>query len=190
MNATSESEPWKGRYGPVFRFLAKALAVYGVWYVVYELWLLPDGRLDTWVSMAAAQISGLTLTGLGVDVAVEGRAVQVARTAGVRIIDGCNGLSNIGVFVGFVVAYPGKTTRRLWFIPLGILIIFLTNVVRVSVLAGSQAYWPEAFSWLHGMPTGAPFHLTVFGLWVIWAHYGGSAQSLRSRTSNVEVQSA
>ncbi|MCS3937056.1 hypothetical protein GGP80_003064 [Salinibacter ruber] len=28
------------------RFLAKVLAVYVVWYVVYDLWLLPDGRLD------------------------------------------------------------------------------------------------------------------------------------------------
>ena len=34
------------RYEPVLRFLAKAVAIYGVWYVLYDLWLLPDGRLD------------------------------------------------------------------------------------------------------------------------------------------------
>jgi exosortase/archaeosortase family protein len=175
MTANSNSEFQWSRYEPVLRFLAKAVAVYGAWYVLYDLWLLPDGRLDAWVSQAAASVTGTTLSGFGLDVAVEGRTVRLAQTSGVHIMKGCNGLATIGAFIGFIVAYPGKSKRRLWFIPVGIAIIFLANVVRVSVLAGSQAYWPAAFSWLHGMPTGAPFHLTVFGLWVLWARYGGSS---------------
>ncbi|MCS4039951.1 exosortase/archaeosortase family protein [Salinibacter ruber] len=175
MTADQKSKSKWSRYGPVLRFLAKAVAVYGVWYMLYDLWLVPDGRLDAWVSQAAASVTGTTLSGLGLDVAVEGRTVQLAQTSGVRIVNGCNGLATIGAFIGFIVAYPGKTKRRLWFIPLGIAIIFLANVARVSVLAGAQAYWSSAFSWLHGMPTGAPFHLTVFGLWVLWARYGGSS---------------
>jgi exosortase/archaeosortase family protein len=163
------------RYGPVLRFLTKAVAIYGAWYVLYDLWLLPDGRLDAWVSQTAAYVTGVALSGVGLDVAVDGRTVQIAHTSGVRIVNGCNGLATIGAFIGFIVAYPGKTKRRLWFIPLGIAVIFLANVARVFVLAGSQAYWPAAFSWLHGAPTGAPFQVTVFGLWVLWARYGGSS---------------
>ncbi|MCS4198135.1 exosortase/archaeosortase family protein [Salinibacter ruber] len=139
MTADSNSQSHWARYGPVLRFLAKAVAVYGVWYVLYDLWLLPDGRLDAWVSQAAASVTGTTLSGLGLDVAVEGRTVQLAQTSGVRIVNGCNGLATIGAFIGFIVAYPGKTKRRLWFIPLGIAVIFLANVVRVSVLAGVLA---------------------------------------------------
>ncbi|PSQ83439.1 MAG: exosortase/archaeosortase family protein [Bacteroidetes bacterium QH_2_63_10] len=174
MTADSDHTSRWARYGPVVRFLAKAVAIYGAWYVLYDLWLLPDGRLDAWVSQTAAHVTGVVLSGVGLDAAVDGRTVQIAQTSGVRIVNGCNGLATIGAFIGFIVAYPGKTKRRLWFIPLGIAVIFLANVVRVSILAGSQAYWPAAFSWLHGMPTGAPFHLTVFGLWVLWAQYGGS----------------
>lgn len=176
MTADSDSSASWSRYRPVLQFLAKAAAIYGLWYVLYDLWLLPDGRLDAWVSQTAAYVTGVVLSGVGLEAAVDGRTVRIAHTSGVRIINGCNGLATIGAFIGFIGAYPGKTKRRLWFIPLGIAIIFLANVARVSVLAGSQAYWPAAFSWLHGMPTGAPFHLTVFGLWVLWARYGGSSQ--------------
>ncbi|MCS3857812.1 exosortase/archaeosortase family protein [Salinibacter ruber] len=182
MTAEQKVKSKWSRYRPVLRFLAKAVAVYGAWYVLYDLWLLPDGRLDAWMSQAAASVTGTTLSGLGLDVAVEGRTVQVARAAGVRIIDACNGLTTIGAFIGFIVAYPGETKRRFWFIPLGIAAIFLANVGRVSVLASSQAYWPAAFSSLHGMPTRAPFHLTVFGLWVLWAQYGGSSSDTDART--------
>ncbi len=175
MTADQKSNSKLSRYGPVLQFLAKAVAIYGAWYVLYDLWLLPDGRLDAWVSQAAASVTGAVLSGVGLDVVVDARTVQIDGTSGVRIVNGCNGLATIGAFVGFIVAYPGKTRRRLWFIPLGIAAIFLANVGRVSVLASSQAYWPAAFSSLHGLPTRAPFQLTVFGLWVLWAWYGGSS---------------
>ncbi|MCS4055892.1 archaeosortase/exosortase family protein [Salinibacter ruber] len=115
MTADPKSNSQWSRYGPFLRFLAKAVAVYGMWYVLYDLWLLPDGWLDAWVSQSAASVTGTTLSGLGLDVAVEGRTVQLAQTSGVRIVNGCNGLATIGAFIGFIVANPGKTKRRLWF---------------------------------------------------------------------------
>lgn len=36
---------------PVIKFIAKALLVIILWFMVYELWLLPDGRLDEWLSL-------------------------------------------------------------------------------------------------------------------------------------------
>jgi len=178
------------RYRPVLQFLAKAVAIYGAWYVLYDLWLLPDGRLDAWVSRTAAQIGELVLNLLRIDAASNGRIISVAGASGVKIINGCNGLTTIGTFAGFVLAYPGSAFRRFLFIPSGIIMIYGVNVIRVSILAASQVYSPDVFSWLHGMPTGVPFHLAVFGLWVLWAHYGGSVQSLDTQATNLEMQSA
>lgn len=154
----------------------KAVAVYGAWYVLYDLWLLPDGRLDAWVSRTAAQIGESILNALGISAAADGRVISVAGAGGVEIIDGCNGLTTIGTFAGFILAYPGSVYRRSLFIPFGIAVIYGVNVIRITTLAASQVYMPEVFSTLHGMPTGVPFHVTVFGLWVLWAHYGGSVQ--------------
>ena len=38
----------------LIRFLGIMVAAYLVWYVIYDLWLLPDGRLDAWLSINVA----------------------------------------------------------------------------------------------------------------------------------------
>jgi exosortase/archaeosortase family protein len=93
---------------------------------------------------------------------------------GVHVADGCNGLTTIGLFIGFVVAYPGKMIRRLLFIPLGILAIYATNVLRVIAMVLAQKYWPAAFDPLHGFGLTAIFYVVVFALWVLWANVGGA----------------
>lgn len=190
MTADSKSNIDWSRYGPVLQFLAKAVAIYGAWYVLYDLWLLPDGRLDAWVSHTAARIGAFLLNLLGVNADAAGRVISVAGASGVKIINGCNGLTTIGTFAAFVLAYPGSAYRRAAFIPFGVAIIYGVNIIRVTILAASQVYSPEVFSWLHGMPTSVPFHLTVFGLWVLWAHYGESGQSVGAKTLSLETQSA
>lgn len=158
----------------VLTFLAKGLAVYGLWYVVYDLWLLPDGRFDAWLSKNVASVSGALLSGLGFEATADGRSIFLPGVAGVRIVNGCNGLSTIGLFIGFVVAYPGRMWRRLWFIPLGIFVIYATNVLRVGTMLLVQKYWPVAFDPLHGFGLTTIFYVVVFGLWVAWTHYGGA----------------
>jgi exosortase family protein XrtF len=162
------------------RFLAKVLAVYVAWYVVYDLWLLPDGRLDAWLSQHVAGVSGTLLTGLDHDASALGRSVTMPGISGVRIADGCNGLATIGLFVGFVVAYPGRFWRRLAFLPLGILVIYATNVGRVVAMVLTQKYWPAAFDPLHGFGLTTIFYVVVFGLWVVWANYGGTPSASSS----------
>jgi exosortase family protein XrtF len=157
----------------LIRFAAKALAIYALWYVAYDLWLLPDGRLDAWLSHNVAAVSGDIMSLLGYEAAVSGRSVRFPGVDGVYIANGCNGLTTVGLFIGFVVAYPGKTVRRLLFIPAGIFAIYLVNVLRIVVMLLAQAHWPAAFDPLHGFGLTTIFYVLVFGLWVLWANYGG-----------------
>ena len=157
----------------VLLFLGKMLAAYAVWYALYDLWLLPDGRLDAWVSRSVADVSGTLLSLLGFAPVVADRTVALSDTVGVRIVNGCNGLSTIGLFIGFVLAFPGRWRRRAWFLPLGGLVIYAANVGRITLLAGLQRYAPGAFNWIHSLGAPTFFYLIVFGLWVFWVHYGG-----------------
>jgi exosortase family protein XrtF len=161
----------------ILRFLGKTTAIYGLWYVLYDLWLLPDGRLDRWVSVSVTQAGGAFLSTLGYDAVVECRLLQLSGASGIRVVNGCNGLSTIGLFAGFVLAFPGTLRRRLFFLPLGMAIIYAANVARISMLASLQVYWPNAFNWIHTLGAQAFFHLIVFGLWVLWTHYGGASLS-------------
>ena len=173
----SFSSFWSGSNRRIATFVGKVLAFYGVWYVLYDLWLLPDGTVDRWLSLNVAQVSGALLGGLGLDGFVNGRVLALPGVAGVRIANGCNGLSTLGLFVGFVLAYPGTARRRAWFIPLGVGAVYLTNVIRVVLMALSQKYWPAAFEPLHGFGLTTIFYVVVFGLWVLWANYGGDPSS-------------
>ncbi len=180
---------WSG-YGPVAQFLVKAVAIYGVWYVLYDLWLLPDGRVDAWVSQTVVHAGQMVLSGIGIEAVANGRSIELARASGIRIVDGCNGLATIGLFAGFVLAFPGSTRRRLLFLLLGIGVIYLANVARVSLLAGLQVHWPPAFEFVHNLGAPAFFHLIVFGLWVLWANYGGASHGSASDSgSNVATES-
>jgi len=167
----------------VLLFLSKMLAAYLAWYALYDLWLLPDGRLDAWVSHSVADLSGGLLALLGIDPMVQARTVALPGVPGVRIADGCNGLSTIGLFVGFVLAYPGRWRRRLVFLPLGMAAIYATNVGRIAVMAVVQKHWPAAFGPLHGFGLTTIFYVVIFGLWVLWANYGGTPRSDEGPTS-------
>ena len=153
-------------------FLAKMVAVYAVWFVLYDLWLLPDGRFDEWLSVNVASWTA-GLMGLFSDAALANGRYVYFHDAGVVIEDGCNGLSALSLFIGFVLAYPGTWGRRALFIPAGLLVILITNVLRCASLLFISYQWPEMFASVHGFHALFVFYVVIFALWVVWTHVGG-----------------
>lgn len=153
-------------------FLAKMVAAYAVWFVIYDLWLLPDGRLDAWLSTSVASATGAVLAPFYDTVVVDGRTVWATREAGVIIENGCNGLSALSLFVGFVLAYPGTWGRRALFIPAGLVLIVLTNIARCASLLVVSDQWPQYFGSVHGLHAIAIFYVVIFALWMLWVNVG------------------
>lgn len=176
MSTSATSMPTDSRRH-VAVFLGKVLAFYVLWYVLYDLWLLPNGTVDQWLSLNVAAVSNTLLELIGFQVLVDGRTLMLPGVAGIYIANGCNGLSTLGLFVGFILAYPGSAWRRAWFIPFGIFVIYGTNVIRVMTMLLAQKYWPAAFGPLHGFGLTTIFYVVVFCLWVLWVNYGGSPSS-------------
>lgn len=186
MSVDETSGSWWTRHAPLLRFLAVVTVVYGAWYVLYDLWLLPDGRLDRWVSLSVVQVGEALLSAVGFEATGQARHLALAGASGIRVVDGCNGLASMGLFVGFVLAYPGRAWRRAVFLPLGLLAVYLSNTGRVIGLLLLQKYWSGGFDVAHGI--GAPlfFYTVIFGLWVLWVNYGGADTS---STSDPDEQS-
>ncbi len=166
------------------------LAAYAVWFAVYDLLLLPDGRLDEALSLHAASASRTVLTWLGYEARVFGRVVWMDGTAGIEVVNGCNGLAVIGLFLGFVLAFPGSARRRLAFIPFGILALYLVNVGRLAFLVLVQHYRPEWFDLVHQFAATGIYYVVVFGLWVAWAHFGAEKAAVRPETARMAAVSA
>lgn len=165
-------------------FLFKVAGIYLLWYFLYELWLLPDGRLDQWLTTNIVSVSAGILDMFGYDVYATGRLIGIEESAGIYLVDGCSGISAIGLFIGFVVAYPGMWVPRIAFIFIGIGVIYLVNIARIIVLTITQVQAPEMFTITHDYSTTAIFYLVIFALWMIWANFGDDTHTTISESGS------
>jgi exosortase family protein XrtF len=154
------------------KFLLKVAGIYFCWYVIYELWLLPEGSLDQWLTTNIVSVSAGILKSAGYEIYVIERLIGIGESPGIYLADGCNGIAAIGLFIGFVVAYPGEWIPRLAFIAIGIGGIYLVNVLRIVILAVIQVQWPSVFDITHDYSATAIFYLFIFVLWMVWVNLG------------------
>jgi exosortase family protein XrtF len=85
-----------------------------------------------------------------------------------RIIEGCNAISVIILFVSFVVAFSGKLKPTVLYILGGSLVIYVLNVVRIALLAVALFHFPDLENILHGVIFPLFIYGAVFILWIIW----------------------
>ncbi len=161
----------------LIRFAAKALGIFVAWYLVYDLWILPDGRVDHALSLHIISVAGGIMEAFGFEPWYAGRVMGLPGANGIEMVDGCNGLEALGLFVGFVLAYPGPAKARLWFIPLGLFLIYAVNILRLIVLAWTQLSAPGLFDFTHDYSTTAIFYIVIFAMWVWWANLGDSPRA-------------
>lgn len=66
--------------------------------------------------------------------------------------------------------FPGPWKHKLWFIPLGLIIIHLVNVFRISGLAYYLKYTPpqEYWEFSHDYIYRPFFYVVMFALWIWW----------------------
>ena len=86
----------------------------------------------------------------------------------VRIVEGCNAVSVIILFISFVIAFSGKFKTTLFFILFGVLLIYILNVGRIALLAVLLYHFPQNEHILHGVLFPLIIYGFVFILWVIW----------------------
>lgn len=86
----------------------------------------------------------------------------------IYVNSGCSGLKQILQFSLLIFLFPGPRMKKLWFIPLGVIIVHLTNVIRVVGLAMVMNYWPQHWDFSHDYVFRPLFYVVIFVLWVIW----------------------
>ncbi|MEQ8524787.1 archaeosortase/exosortase family protein [Gracilimonas sp.] len=166
---------------PIFKFIAKALFIFVIWYMLYELWLLPDGSLDYWLSLNIIGVSAGIIDFFGYDVFTVNRIIGIGEYPGIEIVDGCNGIAAMGLFLGFILAYPGDWKNKASFCFVGIGIIYIVNILRVITLTITQANWPEFFDFTHDYSTTAIFYIVIFILWMVWVNFADSFDSQKQK---------
>ena len=158
----------KSRFSPLTLFLLKAGGVYAAWQLVYDLVVLPDGRVDTWLSITGVTLAAAGLSFVGWEIETAGRFIACAGNRGVEIQNGCNGLDLLGLYSGFIIAYPGVLKKRMAFIVGGIGLLFIANVFRIAFFVLSNLYYPNYWDSVHYWSSFVFFYPIVLTLWYLW----------------------
>ena len=80
----------------------------------------------------------------------------------------CSGLKPILQYIILMLIFPGPWKHKAWFIPMGVVIVHLTNLFRISGLAVVTITIPEYWDFAHDNIFRPFFYVVIFSLWVWW----------------------
>lgn len=161
-------------FKPALLFLGKFLALYFIGNIVYGLYIESFGdRPDGITRMVTNQCSSiLHLIGYNTTVQDHGTEAKIAlRMAGTTVLyvfEGCNGVNVMIVFVAFLVAFGGPGKSFAFFLPAGIIIIHVFNLLRIQLLFHLAKNNERHFYYYHKYLFTATLYLVVFALWAFW----------------------
>lgn len=166
-------------YKPFLLFLGKFLLSYLLLTFVYENYLglfdITKFETDGFTQLVARQTKDF-LFFFDCNVRIEPNTTESAvnliynEKHIARIIEGCNGLSVIILFISFIIAFSGKIKTTILFILGGSLLIHFLNVTRIALLTIFMYYFPKQKHILHGVIFPLFIYGVVFLLWIIWVN--------------------
>ena len=87
-----------------------------------------------------------------------------------RIVEGCNSISIIILFLTFIIAFSGSLKATLIYGVLGSIIIYIMNIIRILILSMLMYKYPEYQYFLHSLLFPAIIYGTTFLLWIVWVN--------------------
>jgi exosortase/archaeosortase family protein len=94
----------------------------------------------------------------------------------ISIIWGCTGLKQMTIFCGIMIFYRCYPFRKyqwnkLWYIPLGCIILTIYNIIRIGSIVMLTNGHPEKFESLHDGIFRYIYYTIIFILWVLWEEF-------------------
>ena len=165
------------KYRSVIRFLVIFLGTYAVLGFLYSIYLdLSKDSIyypDYVTHMVAKQSNGI-INSLGYYAEIKPNKNEPSMNLFIngrhlaRIIEGCNALSIVILFISFVLAFAQNFKKTLLFIFVGTILIYVVNILRIVILAISIYKYPEYKEILHSVVFPGIIYGMVFLLWIYW----------------------
>ncbi len=163
-------------------FIVKASFLYTACYLVYEFIIKRYTTIDQlFIRLILNCCKGiLDLFGYHTFASREVNDFQVFGidgSTGVWIGGPCNGVTLMCLFAVFIIAYPGNTAAKRWYLPAGILFVYLINIIRIVGLALIAYYSPQYLDFNHTYTFTFIAYSAVFGLWMLWVNRFSTAST-------------
>jgi exosortase family protein XrtF len=162
---------------PAIKFLGTFLGVYLIGNLLYGIYIelnypLAD-QATHWVSDQSSWLINLLLTQNTKSILSSVSPVTLILENGksvLRIYEGCNGINVMIVFVAFVLSLGGFSKRGSLFILLGIIVIHLANLFRITMLFWVAKNYQSYFYYVHKYVFTAALYVIVLALWWAWVY--------------------
>ncbi|MBM3405144.1 MAG: exosortase/archaeosortase family protein, partial [Bacteroidetes bacterium] len=117
-------------------------------FTIWGITLLPRAWFD-WTSLNVFQVSDWVMSHiLGMDYATMNQTFYFDGKGYVAITSGCSGLKQYLQVLLLFLIYPGPWKHKLWYIPLGIFVIYWVNIFRVIVVSIVMRWEPSHFDFV------------------------------------------
>lgn len=159
------------------RFVLLFLGSYTLLSILYAIYLkLSDGGkyFPDFVTQLVARQSNGVLSGFGYNSALvteytfPGISIQLNERIVGGIVEGCNSLSIIILFISFVIAFAENFKKTFLFLLAGAVLIYVVNIFRIVILVVALYNYPDWESFLHKIIFPGIIYGMVFFLWILW----------------------
>lgn len=167
------------KYQSVIRFIITFLSVYILLSVAYKLYLdFSDGSKyypDYLTNVVAKQSKELLETvGYNTKIVPHGSEPSIKLIIRdkyiARVIEGCNSISVINLFISFIIAFSGKFKTTLFYLLAGSTLIYAVNLLRIVILSIGLFHYPWRQEILHTVIFPGIIYGLVFILWMFWVN--------------------
>lgn len=171
-------------FKPTIIFLLKFLALYLLLNLLYGFFVTAYEPQPDPVTRWATQHTAFVLSKIG----WESRAVDYTNRPSVAIVhhsktivsvyEGCNSLNVMIVFISFVFSFGSSRQSMAWFVPLGLVSIYIINIIRIGLLFLVSLKLPHFLYFTHKYLFTAVIYLLVMLLWFYWIRIQSKPQSI------------
>lgn len=89
--------------------------------------------------------------------------------SGIRIIWGCTAIKQAFIFLVIMLFAPKVLSwHKLWYIPLGLIVVYVFNILRIYLIALIIEHNPHLFDLLHNYIFKYLFYFVIFLVWCLW----------------------
>lgn len=167
------------KYKSVIKFILTFLLVYAVMTFGYKFYLqLSTGEVyyPDYMTHIVAQQSADLLQTLGYEAQVlphpteASMKLMINKEYVARVIEGCNSVSVIILFMAFILAFSGRFKTTVIYLLAGSVLIYVVNLFRVVILSVGLYHYPWRKDVLHTVIFPAIIYGMVCLLWVVWVN--------------------
>lgn len=162
-------------FKPVLKIFLRFIVIYLVLLGIYQLYLNQQVGLDSYSVHVSNQCTRLQNA-----IGYESQMVPqpeyktswyyVSGDYVTRMVEGCNAVSIMIMFVAFIFAFY-KGAKTFLFAGLGLVLLYVLNIIRIAGINIAAVEHPEYLKTLHDYAFPAVIYGGVVVLWLVWIKF-------------------